>query len=111
VYEFNGCFFHGCNKCYQKEDINPLTGDIMIVLYKKTMREEANLKQIRYNVKAIWGCQFAIPANNEDDIIKCNNKYRMISNGSFAFKDILAPNTSLDKFLKAFDTGSRKTVH
>jgi hypothetical protein len=35
----------------------------------------------------------------------------MISNGSFAFKDILAylaPNTSLDKFLKAFDTQAQK---
>ena len=37
----------------------------------------------------------------------------MISNGSFAFKDILAfqpPNTSFDKFLKAFDTTSQKGV-
>ena len=37
----------------------------------------------------------------------------MISNGSFAFKDILAfqpPNTSFDKFLKAFDTKSQKGV-
>ena len=35
----------------------------------------------------------------------------MISNGSFAFKDILAylaPNTSLDKFLKSFDTQVQK---
>jgi hypothetical protein len=23
VYEFNGCLFHGCRKCYKPEDINP----------------------------------------------------------------------------------------
>ena len=37
----------------------------------------------------------------------------MISNGMFAFKDIMAylsPNTSLDTFLKAFDTESQKGI-
>ncbi|KAK5669307.1 hypothetical protein QVD99_003707 [Batrachochytrium dendrobatidis] len=37
----------------------------------------------------------------------------MISNGSFTFKDILAylaPNTSLEKFLKAFDTEVHKGI-
>jgi hypothetical protein len=37
----------------------------------------------------------------------------MISNGSFAFKDMfayLAPNTTLDKFLKAFDTKAQKGI-
>jgi hypothetical protein len=84
----------------------------MSVLYENTMRKETNVKQMGYFVKAIWGCEFTAPANNEvNAIIKCNNKYRMISNGAFAFKDILAylaPNTSLDKFLKAFDTQAQK---
>ena len=37
-----------------------------------------------YNVKSIWGCQFN-PFNDIEitDIIKCNNKYRMISNGKY----------------------------
>jgi hypothetical protein len=25
VYEFRGCFFHGCSKCYKPSDVNPLT--------------------------------------------------------------------------------------
>ena len=114
VYEFNGCFSHGCIKCYKKDDINPLTGDSMNVLYEKTMRKEGNLKQMGYKIKSIWGCEFQAPINVQvNDIIKCNKKYGMISNGSFAFKDILAfqpPNTSFDKFLKAFDTQSQKGI-
>lgn len=78
------------------------------------MRKEGNLKQMGYKIKSKWGCEFQKPKNVQvNDIIKCNNKYRMISNGSFAFKDILAfqpPNTSFDKFLKAFDTTSQKGV-
>ena len=58
-------FFHGCNKCYKPDDINPLTGDKMNVLYEKTMRKEANLKQMGYNIKTVWGCEFTAPANNE----------------------------------------------
>ena len=45
--------FIGCRMCYKQDDINPLTGDKMNVLYEKTMRKEANLKQMGYNVKAI----------------------------------------------------------
>ncbi len=107
---FNGCLF----KCYSPNDINPLTGDKMEVLYEKTLRKESNLKQMGYKVKSIWSCEFQTPKDIElNDIIKCNNKYRMISNGSFSFKDIqsyLAPGTSLDKFLKAFDTELTKAV-
>jgi hypothetical protein len=57
VYEFNGCFFHGCNKCYKQDDINPLTGDTMNFLHEKTMRKEGNLKQMGYKMKSIWGCE------------------------------------------------------
>ena len=40
VYEFNGCYYHGCNICYQPEDINPSSGKSMGELYKKTIKKE-----------------------------------------------------------------------
>ncbi|EGF77072.1 hypothetical protein BATDEDRAFT_92045 [Batrachochytrium dendrobatidis JAM81] len=55
VYEFNGCFFHGCIKCYKQDDINPLTGDTMNILYEKIAKKEAALKQMGYKIKSIWG--------------------------------------------------------
>jgi hypothetical protein len=79
---------------------------------RKDSEKKTALQQMGYKIKSIWGCEFQgnVKVN---DIIKCNNKYRMISNGEFAFKDILAfqpPNTSFDKFLKAFDTKSQKGI-
>jgi G:T-mismatch repair DNA endonuclease (very short patch repair protein) len=74
VYEFNGCFFHGCRKCYHPDDINPLTGDKMSVLYEKTMKKEENLRQMGYNVKSVWSCEFRAPANEEvNGIIKSSS--------------------------------------
>ena len=114
VYEFNGCFFHGCPNCYEGNEKNTLTGDKMTELLERTLRKEATLKAKGYNIKSIWGCQFKVPDNIEyNDIIKCNNKYKMISNGSFMFKDIIAylpPGTSFDGFLKTFDTHEAKGV-
>ena len=79
----------------------------MNILYEKTANKESALKQMGYTTRSIWSCEFHSPENGQvNDIIKCN-KYRMISNGSFAFNDILAfqpPNTLFDKFLKTFDT-------
>jgi hypothetical protein len=60
VYEFNGCLFHGCPKCYLSNDINPLTGDKMDILYEKTKRKESNLKKMGYNVESIWGVNLII---------------------------------------------------
>ena len=46
-----------------------------------------------------------------NNIIKSNNRYKMISNGKFIFIDILAylsQGTSLDEFLKSFDIEKTK---
>jgi hypothetical protein len=102
-------YVHGCTKCYKPEDIRDTT---MNILYEKTIKNESVLKQMGFKVKSIWGCEFITPREVQvNDIIKCNNKYSMISNGLFAFKDIMAylsPNTSLETVLKAFDTESQK---
>ena len=48
-----------------------------------------------------------------NNLIKSNNRYKMISNGKFIFKDILAylsQGTSLDEFLKSFDTEKTKAL-
>jgi G:T-mismatch repair DNA endonuclease (very short patch repair protein) len=106
VYEFNGCYYHGCNICYQPEDINPSSGKSMGELYKKTIKKEEHLKRLGYNVISKWSCQFKGNEIEVNDIIKVNNRYRMISNGKFIFKDILSflsPNTSVDTFLRAFN--------
>jgi G:T-mismatch repair DNA endonuclease (very short patch repair protein) len=111
VYKFYGCFSHVCPRCYAKDAQNPLAKKLMSDLYDYTIKRK-NLKVMGYSVISIWECQFesktGIQINN---IIKSNNRYKMISNGKFIFKDILAylsQGTSLDEFLKSFDTEKTK---
>ena len=108
VYEFYGCFFHGCPRCYTKDAFNPLARKLMRELYDYTIKRENDLKCMGYSVVSIWECQFECKAGIQiNNVIKSNNRYKMISNGKFIFKDILAylsQGTSLDEFLKSFDT-------
>jgi G:T-mismatch repair DNA endonuclease (very short patch repair protein) len=114
VYEFNGCFFHGCQRCYDSEEFNPMTGHKMKHHYQKTIMKEKRLRELGYNVKSVSECEFNPSEDIEiNNIIKCNNKYKMISNGEFIFKDIvvyLSPGTSLEKYLRAFDSECPKGV-
>ena len=67
-----------------------------------------------YSVVYIWECQFECKAGIQiNNVIKSNNRYKMISNGKFILKDILAylsQGTSLDEFLKSFDTQKTKAL-
>jgi G:T-mismatch repair DNA endonuclease (very short patch repair protein) len=56
VYEFYGCFFHGCPRCYAKDAYNPLAKKLMSQLYDYTIRRENDLKSIGYPVVSIWEC-------------------------------------------------------
>ena len=47
-YEFYGCHFHGCSKCF-KNNTSALN---------KTLEREAILKQNGYNIVSVWECSF-----------------------------------------------------
>ena len=49
IYEFYGCFFHGCLRCYQQKKSNT---------YSKTLERENILKQNGYNIISMWECSF-----------------------------------------------------
>ena len=116
VYEFDGCYFHGCELCFDGSKINPLSRrcQTMSDLNKKTLEKRSKLKSLGYRVKSQRECEFKCTNGIEvKGIIKQNNRYRMIANGKFIFKDVmnyLAPGYSLDKFLKAFDTSIPKGI-
>ena len=48
VYEFNGCKFHGCRKCYPNE----------VGVYNRTMEKSNILEAAGYNVVSIWECDW-----------------------------------------------------
>ena len=45
VYEFHGCYWHGCQKCYGPTDVNILGNKNMIDIYNKTLSKEQKLKE------------------------------------------------------------------
>lgn len=57
VYEYNGCIWHGCPKCFSPEDINPVTKRKMEDHYRETIEKEETLRELGYNVVVMWECQ------------------------------------------------------
>ena len=37
AYQFHGCYWHGCQKCYKPDDLNKEKNKLMIDLYNKTL--------------------------------------------------------------------------
>lgn len=58
IYEFNGDFWHGNPKKYNKDDINSVNGFTFGELYNKTLDKENYLKSIGYKVISIWESDF-----------------------------------------------------
>ena len=61
VYEFQGCFWHGCRSCYpnRSETHRRLEDRSMEDVYICTQRKVFDLASRGYNVKQMWECQWA----------------------------------------------------
>lgn len=55
VYEFHGCFWHGCTTCFSRNTTNPVMSD----LYQKTMDKQRFIEQEGYKYISIWECDFS----------------------------------------------------
>lgn len=62
VFEFFGCFTHGCIKCFRSSKrflkINPLSKKSMNVLYEETLEKIDCYRKNNYKVRSIWECEF-----------------------------------------------------
>ena len=59
VFEFFGCYFHGCQKCYSTTTKNTKLNKTMGELYGETVTRSSWLKSKGYTFTCIWGCDFA----------------------------------------------------
>ena len=57
VYEFNGCYFHGCPDCFNEYTKNK-SGKTMKQLYQHTMKKKQEIIDAGYNFVDIWSCEF-----------------------------------------------------
>ena len=55
AYQFHGCYFHGCPKCYDHEETNTLNGNTMVTLLANTKKHTAYLRR-HVKVVEMWEC-------------------------------------------------------
>lgn len=56
--EFYGCIFHGCPKCFEKDELSPVNSESMEELYKKTVQREKDLVEAGFELKIMWECDW-----------------------------------------------------
>jgi ribosomal protein S20 len=57
VYQFHGCFWHGCPKCFDSDRINNKNQQLMKDLYKNTQEISSKITK-HYDLVEIWECEF-----------------------------------------------------
>ena len=58
VWEFHGCFWHGCTKCFARTTQNPVTECSMADLHQRTLDKRKYIEDRGYKYKCIWECDF-----------------------------------------------------
>ena len=57
VYEFFGCYFHGCT-CQPFRDVITTNGNTLAARYERTMARLEQITRAGYQVKVQWECLF-----------------------------------------------------
>ena len=58
VFEFYGCKWHGCPKCFAAGGLSYVNNMPMHALYRQTMTRELALVQMGYKVETMWECEW-----------------------------------------------------
>jgi hypothetical protein len=67
IFEYDGCYFHGCPKCYTNRDhVNTRCNKTFQELYDRTIEKETFCKEQGYKYISIWECDWKFIKNNCD---------------------------------------------
>ena len=71
IYEFHGCFWHGCKKCYKSDTWNPVKKELMGTTFKKHMERINYLITTLNECKLIeiWQCDFDNEKKNNFELV------------------------------------------
>ena len=64
-FEFYGCYWHGCSKCYRDDDENTCVKCSMDALRNKTCAKENRLRAHGYQVVTMWECAWETEMRRE----------------------------------------------
>ena len=71
VYEFHGCLWHGCTRCFPlHRDRYPIlhTDRTMQEVYESLLRKHDLLKQHGYDLKVVWECEWDLQVKTHPDL-------------------------------------------
>jgi len=70
VYEFHGCYWHGCPSCYENRPrtLNKVSNKTMEELHRATQKRIENIRKQGYDVVEMWECQWKRMKNNSKEI-------------------------------------------
>ena len=57
VYEFQGCFWHGCQHCYTQDRINPVNQRDMVELQRVTGQKNQRIRDLGYSLVEVYECE------------------------------------------------------
>ena len=57
VYEFQGCFWHGCQKCFSNDMINTKNQMDMLTLRKRTQTKNDEIRNAGYKLVEVYECE------------------------------------------------------
>ena len=81
VYEYHGCIFHGCRKCYPKQgNMKRFCHPDRAVseVYEATLKKTAILHDAGYTVIEIWGCDFAKQEETDPELAEFLEKFEFV---------------------------------
>jgi hypothetical protein len=73
IYEFNGCLYHGCPICYDKNSISKISKKPNSYMHEKTLKKEKFIKSQGYNLVSMWEHDWN-QIKNDHDIFCVSNK-------------------------------------
>jgi len=81
IYEYHGCYWHGCQKCYPNENkINSTSKIPFKDLYDKTQKKKEFCISKNYKYEEMWECDFNKLQNDKNIITLSNDEFKHYNN-------------------------------
>ncbi|XP_065213964.1 uncharacterized protein LOC135841092 [Planococcus citri] len=106
VYQFHGCFWHGCPDCYNEETVNKVNNYSMGDLYQKAMDRTEQLRLAGFTVIEMWQCKWL--KSTEYRNYKASNITQQITNPLNPRDAFFGGRTEVFKLKKAVDGVNEK---
>ncbi|XP_048008700.1 uncharacterized protein LOC125243250 [Megalobrama amblycephala] len=76
AFEFLGCFFHGCERCYNPNDLNPLS-KVPYGVLRRQVDDKFEILEHAYNLQIhfVWECDWVLSKQTDADVMDFMSTY------------------------------------